>query len=405
MTGMGKYSKDPLDLARGQMDFARMASDAPTSKQILFKAQTIIPAVPAKPVWQKAAPAAGAALAAGLLFVPVIPQGSSLERLDVNFEGSLTREHAQQMQFEIRNALPSDILMGSSFSAGSTADAGQLSLSFSAAGEPQLSSTVERVVMDKAGENGPLFGRLDRAAELHSRDSIVSRAVAMFGGSGDAPQYVDPGNQTAREILRNPELLEQGLGKVLEEQGYAIGGLEFLDRPAADTADSGDLRVIELDCWPRAIRFTVDAPDLARFEHNDLRNACAVWLDSMNLGASRPGLAQMPSRLLPIVVEVVGPDGRTDRHLTERLQAMIQQPDAQQITDTSSWKPQLVVKQAVSELMQDGRDYAVSYEQVDDPAYNRDVNFYWATVYLSNSTEQEPVLDERTKDLEQQIDF
>ena len=98
MTGMGKYSKDPLDLARGQMDFARMASDAPTSKQILFKAQTIIPAVPAKPVWQKAAPAAGAALAAGLLFVPVIPQGSSLERLDVNFEGSLTREHAQQMQ-------------------------------------------------------------------------------------------------------------------------------------------------------------------------------------------------------------------------------------------------------------------------------------------------------------------
>src|SRR5690606_3513347 len=116
---------------RNQMDFARMAADAPTSKEILFKAQTIIPATPAKPLWKKAAPAAGAAVLAGMLFVPMLPDSSQLGRLDVSFEGSMQRSEAQAVEFEIRRSLDNDVLMGSSFSGSDDAGSGQLTLSFS----------------------------------------------------------------------------------------------------------------------------------------------------------------------------------------------------------------------------------------------------------------------------------
>src|SRR5690606_31972134 len=131
--------------------------------------------------------------------------------------------------------------------------------------------------------------------------------------------------------------------------------------------------------------------------------SCLAWLDRVNLSERKAGLADGPGELLPIVVEVIDPDGFHDRVLTERLQALIEQPSPAQFTDTSSWSPEPAMDKALAELMQDNRDYPVSWERVPDPAYNRDVNFFWATVRLSNSTEKQPEVDQRVKELEEAV--
>ncbi|MCB1218864.1 hypothetical protein KDL44_15895 [bacterium] len=405
MTGNGNISRDPLDLARSQMDFARMADDAPSVKEVLFKAQTIIPVAPAKPLWQKAAPVAGGVLAAGLLFVPVLPESASLDRVNVNFEQSLSAADAQAVQFAIRNDLPSEILMGSSFSGGSDAP-GLLSLSFSAAGEPRLLARVGESVEAHAAQHGPLMGQRINEARSGSRDSIVNRALSLLSSEEDEISYIDPSNHTARELLDNPELLRLGLERVTSQLGYSVATVSWLDREALP-ADEADYRVIELDCWPRPLRVEIDAVDLASFEHADLRTACNAWLTQMNLGPAPHGLASRPGELLPVMVEVRDPDGRLDRALTDRLQALIVQPDpdAGQYTDTSTWKVQSVVESALAELMGERTCYP-SYERVPDPAYNREVNCFWVYVKMSNSFEKKsPVLDQRTSEMEQKINF
>lgn len=404
MTGNGNYSKDPLDLARSQMDFARMAQDAPSAKQILFKAQTIIPAAPSKPLWKKGAPVAGAALAAGLLFAPVIPESSSLDRVTVNFEAAMPRTEAQQISFDVRNGLDSDILMGSHFSTtDESTGSGMLTLNFTAAGEPRLYTSVTGSVMDAAPDRSPLFGMLVNEARQSERASIVERATSMFSKDQAVFTYIDAENRTAAELLGNPGLLRQALDARLEHEGYSIASLEFIDR-APLPASEDDFRVIELAAWPRPIRLTVDAVDMASFENEEIRRVCEAWLDSVNLGDSVNGLADRPGELLPIMVEVHTPDGVFDRALTERLQALVVQPEGGEITDTSTWDVRTAVEEPLRELMGD-RLCAVAYERVADPAYNRDVNFFWVHVKMLNQFEKQQDVDERVEELEQSIDF
>ncbi len=403
MSGNGNFTKDPLDLARSQMDFARMAADAPSSKEILFKAQTIIPSTPSKPAWQKGAPLAGAALAAGLLFTPMLPDDSSLDRLSVNFEGSMQRSEAQQLEFDIRNALPADILMGREFSAAGSESAGRLTLVFTAAGEPRLESMVTRVVDSTGGDRSPLYGKTVNEARVSSRDSIVRRVTAMFAADSSQIDYIDPDNHTASELLRRPELILAGLNGVLQHEGYAARSVEFIDRQP-QVADKADYRVIELAAWPRPMRVVIDTVDLASFEHEALRQSCVEWLDSVNLGTDLHGLVRHPGELLPIMVQVKGLDGIYDRAMTQKLQAMIIQPTKPEFTDTSTWDVQAAVKPPLVELMGE-RVCRVSYEQVDDPAYNRDVNFFWVEVTMTDSFEKQQKLDRRVEKLEQTIDF
>src|SRR5690606_13398207 len=120
--------------------------------EILFKAQTIIPATPTKPAWQKAAPVAGAAVLAGAMFIPVLPSGSSLDKVSVNYESSMPAAAAQNIQFEVRNTLDASILMGSQFSAAESPDYGRLSLSFTAVSEPALLSSVSKAVNAASAE-------------------------------------------------------------------------------------------------------------------------------------------------------------------------------------------------------------------------------------------------------------
>src|SRR5690606_12952593 len=100
--------------------------------------------------------------------------------------------------------------------------------------------------------------------------------------------------------------------------------LEFLDRPAQPAAEGADFRHIELPCWPRPLAIQIDAVDMAEFEHNEIRRSCLAWLDRVNLSERKAGLADGPGELLPIVVEVIDPDGFHDRVLTDRLQALIE---------------------------------------------------------------------------------
>ena len=385
------------------MDFARMSADAPGVREILFKAQTIIPAVPTKPVWQKAAPVAGAAVLAGALFVPVLPSGSSLDKVSVNYESDIPAAEAQQIQFEVRRELPADILMGSHFRKTEDQDSGRLTLTFSATGEPRLRSKVEGAVRDASAELMPLL-RDSREAELNSRESIVQRALSMFSKAEDELSYIDPQNGTAQDLLRNPELVGQGLNSVLSREGYQVASVEYFNgEPVAEEATQ-DYRILELPSWPLPLRVEMDVNDMASFEHEQLQQISAAWLDSVNLGATSSGLASRPGKLLPIIVDVRNPDGISDPQLSQRLQALVIQPTEAEITDASTWDVQAAVEGPLRELM-GNRTCAVAYERVSDPAYNRDVNFFWVHVKLLNQFEKDKKIDERVEKLNDQIDF
>ena len=414
MFGNGSFKQDPLDLARSQMDFARMSADAPGVKEILFKAQTIIPVTPAKPLWQKGAPVAGAALTAGLLFVPLLPMSSSLELMTVNFEGSMQRSEAQAIEFGIRRALSADILMGSEFNAAGAGESSHLTLSFSSAGEPQLAASVEQAVNQNAADREPLFGRVITEASVNERESIVTRASRMFAAEQPDVQYLDRSNRTASELLKHLELLQQGLNKALESEGYRILNAQFLTEQPVYVAEgeqgqpdtgpvSHDSRILNLPCWPATLTVTVDAGELAEYERNTLYESCMNWIESVNLAERSAGLAQRPGELLPIIVEVRNPDGVVDRLLTERLQALIVQPVGGEITDVSSWDVRKAVEGPLHELL-GSRMSAVAYERVSDPAYNRDVNFFYVHVSLLNQFDTQEEISERVLELEQTID-
>ena len=55
MTG-NNYSRDPLDLARQELDFAALASSAPAVKDIMYKAQTMAPLPSSQRLDKAAAP-------------------------------------------------------------------------------------------------------------------------------------------------------------------------------------------------------------------------------------------------------------------------------------------------------------------------------------------------------------
>lgn len=405
MFGNGSFKQDPLDLARNQMDFARMSADAPGVKEILFKAQTIIPATPTTPTWQKAAPVAGAAILAGSLFIPMLPSGSSLDKVTVNYENAMQPAQAQQIQFDVRKALDANILMGSQFNAAQAPDTGRLILTFTAAGEPAMLSMVTSAVNAASGESQPLV-RASTEAAVSSRQSVLQRAMAMLAAAGDEEKlsYIDSSNGTAQELLAHPDLLQQGLNSEFDHDGYRVASVEFFNGKPLSHTDTLDYRVLELDCWPLPLRVEMDVNDMAAFEHADLHASATQWLDSVNLGPARPGLAKRPGRLLPIMVEVRNPEGQIDRSLTERLQAVIIQPTEAEITDSSTWDVKAAVEEPLKEIM-GNRMCAVAYERVADPSYNRDVNFFWIHVGLLDQFDKQDKISERVEKLEQTIDY
>jgi hypothetical protein len=403
MFGNGSFKQDPLDLARNQMDFARMSADAPGVKEILFKAQTIIPTTPSTPTWQKAGPAAGAAVLAGALFIPMLPSGSSLDKVTVNYENAMPPAVAQQIQFDVRNTLDANILMGSQFNAAEAPDSGRLILTFTAAGEPALLSTVTAAVDAASGESLPLM-RASTEAAVSSRQSVVQMAMKLLSGNDDELSYIDSGNATASELLKHPDLLQQGLNAEFGRDGYSVSSVEFFNGQPLAHADTVDYRTLELECWPLPLRVEMNVNDMAAFEHEQLSLSAAAWLDSVNLGPAGNGLADRPGKLLPIMVEVRNPDGLIDRSMTERLQAVIVQPTPAEITDASTWDVKTAVEVPLKQLM-GNRLCTVAYERVSDPSYNRDVNFFWIHVRIQNQFEEAQNISERVENLERTIDY
>ena len=73
-----KQFRDPLEAARAQLDFGAIARDAPSARDVLFKAQTIVPLAPPRPWWRAGAAAAAVVALAVLALAPWIPQSAAL---------------------------------------------------------------------------------------------------------------------------------------------------------------------------------------------------------------------------------------------------------------------------------------------------------------------------------------
>ena len=329
MTG-NNYSRDPLDLARQELDFAALASSAPAVKDIMYKAQTMAP-LPSSQRLDKAAGAGIAALAlAALVFLPWVPQKSVINVLSVQFEQTMRPDEAQSAVGRIVQALPDDMLLGAQYTAlapGSDSGdetRGMLSLSVSGFNESarELERGIGRVISAELTDTAP---PLISAAPPYRASKQVSpyRMVASKFTPQDEAEAVRPGAELAARVVASEGALGDGLEQALSGSYFMVEDLHFLT-PDADVP--AKLDHFAVPTWPYPLSISVGGyRNFTASEQADVQARAREFLRTVNL-VDR-GLALWDNEARPaVVVQVYGIDGELDMYATERLQAWTRQP-------------------------------------------------------------------------------
>ncbi|MCH7472933.1 hypothetical protein IIA79_08290 [bacterium] len=327
-----QHMKDPLDAARARLDFAAIAAAAPSARDILFKAQTIVPTAPARPWWRVATSAGVALLILAAIFAPWMGRQTVLTSLKVSFEQELARHEAQELVHQLVRELPDNMLLGAAFQAGSQSGAegqnGRLELRVTGLGRrlPALKSWVTRLVDARQGASlMPLF---DEGETIHRAiwESPLDRLLNRLAPQGRLAKWRHPGNAHARMIADSEQLFAESLASKLGglDEDYRLKELRFVTEADYSVSEGFDFT---LPAWPGRVAVDVYPYKLLTdSEQAGIRSAVEGRLRELNLVGSSLQLFDQDIAQLPITVDVFNPQGMRDRYLTERLQAFIEQP-------------------------------------------------------------------------------
>lgn len=353
-------NKDPLELARRQLDFSAVATGAPSVKEVLFKAQTMAPISPARP-WQRiTATAAAAALLCLLVLAPWLPQRSCLALLKVDFERQFERPAAQQLLSLFVREMPDAALLGADYSATGTAGNSQglltMRVSSLSLGTTELERAVRRVIEEQAPDAQPCQVHSGQIRHTAWR-SPLTRALDLIDGQRDG-QPASSSDQQARLVLANDDVLAEGLRGQLAQSGRRLEDFGFIGSGAGEAVGYDFV----LDCWPAGVGISVENyQGLLDSEQAEVQRRALDFFAAANLCESRLVLTSSPQPWLPLVVEVRDSLGRYDPRLTSRLQAWITQPTAAERTSID-FDPQEHIDAAMHQAIPD-REYLVEFDR------------------------------------------
>lgn len=345
-------SKDPLELARRQLDFSAVATGAPGVKDILFKAQTMAPLSPARPWKRITATAAAVAAVFLLVLAPWLPQRSSLALLKVDFERQFERPAAQELLSLFVREMPDAALLGAGFaSATGTAggSAGLLTLRASSLsmGTAELERTVRRVLSEQAPEAQPCQIHSGQIRHIAWR-SPLARVTALIEGRGGRAAESASG-AVAHSVVAQEAVLAEGLRGQLAQSGHKLEDFGFVDGSAGAVAEYDFV----LPCWPVRVGVSVENyQGLLDSEQVRIQRRAAEFFRAANLYDTQLVLASGPQPWLPLVVEVRDIDGQPDPWLTGRVQAWVVQPASSEL-NSIDFDPQELVSAAAKRALPD----------------------------------------------------
>jgi hypothetical protein len=360
-------SKDILELARSQLDFAAIASDAPSTKEILFKAQTMVPISPFK-AWRRIAAATGAVvLLAALLFAPWLPHNASVSLLKISFEQQVSHQDAYSLISHFAREIPRQVLLGAEMSDAKRAGGGgQGYLAIRLSSVSQSPEQLERIA-DSIAEDSDfaqayqvLTGRID----FTSWSSPLSELSGLRSHERDAASPA-ANKELAHSILSHKEVFAKGLKGQLGQLDRRLTDFGFIGAKSGE-ADRYDF---VLDCWPADVGVSVEHyQDLMDHEQSAIRQRSAEYLETFNL--RNEGLARVvgPQLWLPIVVDVYERDASYNPQLTSRLQAWIEQPDALELASLD-FDALECVRAALDHVIPEN-DYRLDYVRSSGPSSN-----------------------------------
>ena len=336
---------DPLAAARQQLDFEALAERAPSSKEILFKAQTIVPITPIRP-WEKVAKGGSVlALAALLLFAPVVPRTASLALVNVQFEQQkFTRSEAQQLVYDVLRDLPDDVLLGAGFARalGQPQDnsQGRLQLNLIKFNEtPERLAAIAGEVIEFKPKAGLPFYSSTTVARSSQWNSIPRAIAAAFRKDQPEPQPPLDQFRIVREILGNAELIGEGLrDRLMQQAGLELdhfGWTSALDQELPEGAD------FVLPAWPRWVSIGVVGYEyMMDGQQAGIRLNAEDYLAQLNLGLRGANLCRDAIQDCPLVVSVVAPGDAADPYLSALVQAQLapELSKHQTITETQAEK-------------------------------------------------------------------
>lgn len=373
-------NSDPLELARAQLDFAAMAAAAPSVREVLFKAQTMVPLSPTKPWWKAATVAGAAVLLAAALALPWIPVNATLALASLQFDRQYTRAEAQQLVDIVVRGLPQQALAGAQFGAAGDSERGPLtvtltSLADSEAGLRQAMEALDFGAAIELAQGATLSTAAIKARRWHSP---LSLAFSALRPSAYELKMAQPGREIALGVLNNQQLYAQALAAELAavEPSASLQACEFISErgPVLERRYS-----FEVPAWPAPLGITLsNFAQLGAQQQAALRWQVEDFARRMNLSWGSLVLAETPQSWLPVLVDVHNQHDVSDRVLTERVQAWISQPDEREL-----YNPEFSLNALIGNALErvlPGMDYRVDYIRDGDARPNGMRPYFYATV-------------------------
>jgi len=360
-------SRDVLELARRQLDFAAIASDAPSSKEILFKAQTMVPISPFK-AWRRIAAAAGAgAVLAALLFVPWLPARSSASLVKLSFEQAVSHQQAYELISHFARELPRNVLLGAELSNPAeqqAADDGHLAIRLSSV---SLSASHLSGIADElaaSSDNPGLYQLLTGDINVTSWGSPVGKIGKLLNWRGGKTSK-EAGDSLASSIFNHENVFAAGLAGQLTQLAHQLTRFGFITARQS-TSTNYDFVI---NCWPADVGVSVlHYHDLMDSEQEAIRQRSAEFLETFNLRSEGLALIGEPKIWLPIVVNVYDRGGSYNPQLTSRLQSWIRQPEQLELASLD-FDALDSVRQALERVIPN-YDYRLDFVRTSGPSSN-----------------------------------
>jgi hypothetical protein len=390
--------KDPLELARRELDFAAIAASAPSSKEILFKAQTMLPLSPPRPWKRIGATAAAVVLAAVLIAAPWVPQGSGMALLRVSFEQQFSRSQAQDIISHCLRELPGQALLGAEYDATGMGLALRVSSLEHSSG--QLHDAVDDAISTYPTVLQP-YQVQARQVSLGRTASPATMAWRLFAGNGSEgkPSTGDP---IAMNVVENKDVLATGIASQLRRAGYELKRLDFVLQGTEAKHDYS----FTVECWPYPVGVTISQyDDLSASTQQELRQRVEDFLSTANLRETSLVLAKQPGAEYPLLVDVQWASGQHDQRLTAKVQAWIRQPTAAELTSIG-FKPQDPLLDALAEVLP-GYEHRIEYTRTE--AAGSTLPLYKITVVITGRKAATPrdvsALSSRTSPEDEDIEY
>jgi hypothetical protein len=409
MTPQAAYTgPDPLEWARKQLDFEAVAKRGPTARDVLFKAQTIVPIARPKIQSKPLAATAAVMLALAALLAPWLPERTALLTAHIMLDKQYTRAQAQEIAYQTARRLPGNELLGAEFITKNGVEAsasGALRLSFTALGvtASKLQSDADWAMSATIKED---TAQLQRPLRLQSVSRLSPAAAIWRGVAGLLPKRAAtarPGEVLAQSLLQHQDLVLDGLRNQLDQEGFTVSTAGYLDLSGKGSGSTHDLA---LDAWPSPLGVSIERYSaLSEKERETLRTVAQDFLDRMNLGSATLAFMTQPQPWLPVLIEVRSPSGLPDRFLTDRLQAHLKQPTTDDLS-RSGFDIVQFVDTALKEVLP-GEECRIDYEALRDGQPANRGELYKVVVSLSGkrTTDQRELTGEEAVRDEESIDW